>query len=187
MDALPSTGLKGRLLVATPLLGDPNFERTVVLLLEHGGEGALGIVLNRPTGYEVAEPLPDWAPWTLPPQVVFVGGPVSPSSVIALARRVDAAASPGWEPVLGAVGVLDLTGDPDAVGSLDGVRVFAGYAGWGPDQLESEIAEGAWYVVTADAGDVFSDDPLDLWRTVLARQPGDLARVALVPEDPSLN
>lgn len=184
---LGAQGLKGRLLVATPLLGDPNFERTVVLLLEHGSEGALGLVLNRPTGYEVADPLPDWAPWTLPPQVVFLGGPVSPNAVIALARVEGGAPSSAWEPVLGAVGVLDLTGDPDLVGPVAGVRVFAGYAGWGPDQLEAEIAEGAWYVVGGDAGDIFSEDPDRLWRRVLARQPGDLSRVALVPEDPSLN
>jgi len=180
--------LKGRLLVATPLLGDPNFERAVVLLLEHADEGALGLVLNRPSGLDVADPLPEWGRYALEPEVVFVGGPVSRNSVIALARlRADLPAE-RWEQVLGPVGVLDLSGDPDDVAAaVTAVRVFAGYAGWGAGQLEDEVAEGAWYVVPADPVDAFTDDPEHLWRTVLARQEGELARVAQVPEDPRLN
>lgn len=180
--------LKGRLLVATPLLGDPNFERTVVLLLEHTEEGALGVVLNRPSDLEVTEPLPEWARYTMQPEVVFVGGPVSRNAVIALARLHGDVPSGTWEPVLGPVGVLDLSGDPDDVaGAVNAVRVFAGYAGWGAEQLEVELAEGAWYVVPADPTDPFTDEPEHLWRAVLARQSGELARVALVPEDPSVN
>jgi len=180
--------LKGRLLVATPLLGDPNFERTVVLLLEHSDEGALGLVLNRPSALDVVEPLPEWVRYTLQPEVVFVGGPVSRNSVIALARLVADLPSGAWEQVIGPVGVLDLSRDPDAVAdSVTAVRVFAGYAGWGADQLEIEVADGAWYVVPADPADAFTDEPEHLWRTVLARQAGELSRVALVPEDPSLN
>jgi putative transcriptional regulator len=181
-------GFKGRLLVATPLLGDPNFERAVVLLLEHGDEGALGVVLNRPSELEVAEPLPEWRRFTGTPEVVFVGGPVSRSSVIALARLGRDLPAGAWEPVLGTLGVLDLTGDPDEVGAgVDDLRVFAGYAGWGSGQLEDEIGEGAWYVVDADPGDAFTSAPDGLWRTVLRRQGGDLAKVALVPAEPYLN
>ncbi len=180
--------LKGRLLVATPLLGDPNFERTVILLLEHGEEGALGLVLNRPSGLEVDDPLPEWARYSLEPEVVFVGGPVSRNSVIALARASGDLPSSAFEQVLGPVGVLDLTRDPDELSTAIGaVRVFAGYAGWGSEQLEDEIGEGAWYVVAAEPGDAFTDDPEHLWKAVLARQPGDLARVALVPDDLSVN
>jgi putative transcriptional regulator len=180
--------LKGRLLVATPILGDPNFDRTVILMIEHTDDGALGLVLNRPSGLEVGEPLPEWRPYTGDPDVVFIGGPVSRSSVIALARVAGDAPATSWEQVLGPVGVVDLSHDPDAMaGTLAAVRVFAGYAGWGPGQLEMEIAEGAWFVVTADPGDVFTDSPEQLWRRVLARQPGELAKVALVPEDPRLN
>jgi putative transcriptional regulator len=181
-------GLKGRLLVAAPVLGDENFDRTVVLLLEHNDEGALGVVLNRPSGLEVSDPLPEWSAYALEPEVVFIGGPVSRSSVIALARFDGDAPAAAWEQVLGSVGVVDLSHDPVLIGgSLGAVRVFAGYAGWGPGQMESEIAEGAWYVVAADPGDVFTDSPTELWRDVLARQPGDLARVALVPMNPRLN
>ena len=179
--------LKGRLLVATPILGDANFDHTVILLLEHNEDGALGLVLNRPSGLEVGEPLPEWSPYTGDPDVVFIGGPVSRSSVIALASVEGEAPAASWEQVLGPVGVVDLSHDPDAMGTVTAVRVFAGYAGWGPGQLEMEIGEGAWYVVAAEPADVFTDAPERLWRRVLARQPGELARVALVPEDPSLN
>jgi putative transcriptional regulator len=180
--------LKGRLLVATPVLGDDNFDRSVVLLLEHGEEGALGLVLNRPSALDVEDPLPAWSRYAPQPDVVFIGGPVSRSSVIALARLDGDVGALAWEQVLGPIGVVDLSRDPDAMGSaLDAVRVFAGYAGWGSGQLESEIGEGAWYVVAAEADDVFTDAPEQLWRRVLARQPGDLSRVALVPEDLSVN
>ncbi len=120
--------------------------------------------------------------------MVFVGGPVSRSSVIALARLGRDLPAGAWEPVLGTLGVLDLTGDPDEVGAgVDDLRVFAGYAGWGSGQLEDEIGEGAWYVVDADPGDAFTSAPDGLWRTVLRRQGGDLAKVALVPAEPYLN
>lgn len=179
--------LKGRLLVASPVLGDPNFERTVVLLLEHGDEGALGVVLNRPSELEIGEPLPAWHPWTGAPDVVFVGGPVSRNSVIALGRASTELPAGTWEPLVGALGLLDLSADPDDLAGLDVLRVFAGYAGWGPDQLEGEIDEGAWFVVEVDADDAFTAEPDQLWQRVLARQGGQLARVAAVPANPRLN
>jgi putative transcriptional regulator len=181
--------LKGRLLVAAPLLSDPNFDRTVVWLLEHGSDGALGVVLNRPSELPVADPLPGWAGHTGELPVVFVGGPVSVSSVIGLAEVGEAGAPAGiWESVSGPVGVLDLAADPIEVGAaITTLRCFAGYAGWSAGQLEDEIDEGAWFVVDLQAGDLFTDHPGSLWRSVLARQPNELARVALVPDDPSLN
>jgi putative transcriptional regulator len=182
--------LKAKLLVATPMLEDPNFDRTVVWLLEHGPEGALGVVLNRPSDLPVGEPLPSWVDATEPMSVVFLGGPVSTSSVIALARVTgpDAVPEGTWEPVSDTIGVLDLNADPMLVApSLTGLRCFAGYAGWGPEQLEGEIREGAWFVLDADPADLFTAAPTGLWRTVLARQPGELARLALVPDDPTLN
>src|SRR5262249_16998779 len=155
------------LLVATPALGDPNFDRTVVFILEHNEEGALGLVLNRPSPVEVNDPLPDWSSLAANPATVFVGGPVSRSSVIALARRTDAADLDDdvFTPILGRLGVVDLTSDAVLVSlSLVDVRVFAGYAGWGGGQLESEIDQGAWWVVDADTTDAMSDDPENLWR-----------------------
>jgi putative transcriptional regulator len=179
--------LKGRLLVATPNLEDPNFERTVVLVLEHGDDGALGVVLNRPSDLHLAEPLPEWARAAAHPPVVFIGGPVSPSAAVCLARA-GAPGAQGWAPLLGPVGTLDLDRDPDeAIPGLDEIRVFAGYAGWGPGQLEGEIAGGGWFVVDADAADPLSPAPEHLWATVLRRQKGTLALFAAYPPDPSLN
>ena len=181
---------KGRLLVATPSLGDPNFERTVVLMLEHSDEGALGVVLNRPSEVEVATPLPEWGRYSTHPGVVFVGGPVGQGAMIGLAQMTQAATGDGaetWSPVLGPVGVLDLGTDPDTVAGIEGLRVFYGYAGWAPDQLEGEVEEGAWFIVDAEPGDILSPDPDDLWRAVLRRQPGRLAMFANFPADPSLN
>lgn len=179
---------KGRLLVATPNLGDPNFERTVVLVLEHGDEGALGIVLNRPSELDLAEPLPGWARAAAHPPVVFIGGPVAPSAAVCLARVAAGAAAEGWQSLLGPLGTIDLESDPDrTIPGLDRIRVFAGYAGWGPGQLESEIDDGGWFVVDADASDPLSDDPDELWAAVLRRQRGSLALFADYPDDPTLN
>jgi putative transcriptional regulator len=177
---------KGRLLVATPLLGDPNFDRTVVLMIEDNDDGALGVVLNRPTPIEVLEPLPEWIRFVGHPSVVFLGGPVSRGSVLALAQ-VDAGAVDDFEPVLGSIGVLDLSLDPDTLGGIGEVRFFTGYAGWGPRQLDAEIDEAAWFVVDADPNDALTTDPDDLWSTVLRRQPPPLRRFALYPDDIAAN
>jgi putative transcriptional regulator len=177
-------------LVATPLLGDPNFERTVIFMLEDNEEGALGLVLNRPSPLDVTEPLPDWSRLVTTPSVVFVGGPVSRSSVIALAVREPAHELPedAWTQVDGTVGVLDLTADADLIGGgLAEVRVFAGYAGWGEGQLAGEIAEGAWFVVDALATDTFTNQPELLWRDVLRRQRDPLRQFANYPPDISAN
>jgi putative transcriptional regulator len=182
--------MKGRLLVATPLLTDPNFDRTVILMLEDNDEGALGLVLNRPSPLEVGEPLPDWADLSASPPVVFVGGPVSRSSVIALARCSDEreVTDETWTSVLGPIGVLDLTADAALLhAQVDDVRVFAGYAGWDATQLRGEIAEGSWFVVDAVPRDATTDDPEDLWREVLRRQPDPLRLFANYPEDISSN
>jgi putative transcriptional regulator len=168
--------LQGKLLVATPLLGDPNFERTVVLLLEHSDEGAAGVVLNRPTDMTLLGHLPGWEDHAAAPGVVFVGGPVSPNGVICLAVAS------------GEIEAVDPTVLPEDVGvTVDGVRVFAGYAGWGGGQLEGEIAEGAWFVVDADPGDAMSSRPNDLWRAVLRRQSGRVRLFANYPDDVALN
>jgi len=178
--------LKGRLLVATPNLEDPNFFRTVVLVIEHGDEGALGVVLNRPSGLEVSEPLPAWAEVAAQPPVVFVGGPVSPSSAICLGRM--AGEGHDWQPLVGSVGAVDLNVGPGEVSPRPQVvRVFAGYAGWGPRQLEAEIVSGGWFVVDAEPDDALSPAPDDLWSDVLRRQPGRLALFADYPLDPTAN
>lgn len=186
-----STGpTKGRLLVATPPLDDPNFDRSVVFVLEHHDEGAIGVVLNRPTVEHLDEPLDRWAELQAAPGSVFVGGPVETNALIALAITKPAAdADPELlAPIVGDIASADLTADPALVaGEVDGVRVFRGYAGWGPGQLEGEIEQGAWLVLDAVTSDVFTDDPDELWRTVIRRQPGRLAWLAMAPDDLSTN
>ena len=179
--------LKGLLLVANPAMGDENFDRTVVLLLEHSDEGALGLVLNRPTGTHVADPLPGWEPLAASPSVVFVGGPVSPESAICLARPRSEPFD-GWTDLVGGLGALDLTRDPDEVGhDVDELRVFAGYAGWAPGQLEAEIDGGGWFVAAPEKADALTDDPDTLWRDVVRRQRGRVQLFADYPADPSTN
>lgn len=182
----------GHLLVANPLLPDPNFDRTVVMLLAYGEEGALGVVLNRPSDTMLAAPLPRWEHLAASPAVVFVGGPVQHQAVICLARALGhpAASTPplGWSAVLPEVGTLDLDLDPDGLqASFSQVRVFAGYAGWSAGQLEAELGAGAWWILDAQADDPFCDEPDDLWKRVLRRQGGSLALVAAYPNDPMLN
>ncbi|MDE3204283.1 MAG: YqgE/AlgH family protein [Acidobacteriota bacterium] len=192
----------GRLLVANPLLPDPNFDRTVVLLLAHGEEGALGLVLNRPSQMEVGDPLPQWEHLAAEPAVLFLGGPVQHQAVICLARSDPGASRPGdptpaagteavtppgdWKEVAPGIGTVDLDQDPGRVGDAVGeVRMFAGYAGWSAGQLEGEIDAGAWWVVDAETSDAFTLDPAELWKQVLRRQPYPLAFVSWYPDDPA--
>jgi putative transcriptional regulator len=181
--------LVGHLLVATPNLRDPNFERTVVLLVAHEEGGALGVVINRPTEVAVAEVLGEWGGIASEPSVVFEGGPVQPESAICLARsRTTAGDTRGFSRVHGTIGTVDLTVDPDVMRQeLVEIRVFAGYAGWGPGQLEEEIASGSWLTFKALPSDPFTDRPDDMWSMVLRRQGGMYAAVALFPTDPTLN
>ncbi len=182
--------MTGQLLVATPTLKDPNFDRTVVLLVAHEAGGALGVVLNRATEVPVADVLGDWGALAGDPAVLFEGGPVQPESAICLARarpEVKRRLS-GFHQVDGALGTVDLSADPDRLrASVTGIRVFAGYSGWSAGQLEQEIASGSWFVFDALPGDPFIDRPDDLWAMVLRRQGDILAAVAHFPADPSLN
>jgi putative transcriptional regulator len=174
--------ISGRLLVASPMLGDPNFARTVVLMLAHNDDGALGLVLNRPSEVEVGAVLPEgWSEVAPQPQVLFVGGPVAPDSVIGLARV--AGEGEGYVPMSAGLATVDLERTPDSIGHGVSVsRIFAGHAGWGPGQLEGELMVPGWIVVDAEDGDAFTDDPDGLWRAVLGRQPGRLGWLANFPD-----
>ncbi|GGD15866.1 YqgE/AlgH family protein [Nocardioides daphniae] len=179
----------GMLLVAQPAMGDPNFSETVVLILDVDEDGALGVVLNRPSPLLVAAVFEEWRDLVGEPEVLFRGGPVGTDGALALALLRDPAEAPeGFRTVLGRLGVLDLETPVEVVEpALARVRIFAGYAGWGPGQLADEVAEGAWYVVPAEPGDVFAEDCDDLVREVLRRQPGELAWHSTRPADPDLN
>lgn len=182
--------LGGRLLVAAPQLSDPNFTRTVVFVIEHGEPGAVGVVLNRPLHVEVGEILPAWKDQAeaAAPAVIFSGGPVSPDAVIALARPATASDRGEWRALVPGVGVVDLSVTPeDQPVELAGTRLFSGYAGWGPGQLEQELDDGGWLVVDALAADAFAEEPGELWHDVLQRQGGKLAMLAAYPPTPSVN
>lgn len=181
--------LAGKLLVATPLLEDPNFHRTVVLILAHDENGAFGVVLNRPLeGVGVDEHLPQWVEHVAAPAAVFAGGPVEPSMALGIAVCSSADEEDGWTRMAGDVGVLDLTlGPEDLRAHLERMRVFSGYAGWGGGQVEGEIGQNAWFVVEAQPDDLFTDEPATLWRRVLLRQKGELKMYAFFPDDPSVN
>jgi putative transcriptional regulator len=181
--------LSGQLLLATPALLDPTFHRAVILLLDHGGEGAMGVTLNRPLEVPVDAVLPTWQPHVTEPAVLFQGGPVGLGPAGGLGPRPGERPGPtGIRRRGGSLALVDLDTEPETVvPHLSGIRVFAGYAGWEADQLEREIREGSWYVVPAEARDPFTAEPAQLWRQVLRRQPGDLSYVASFPEDPALN
>lgn len=179
----------GMLLVAAPTLRDPNFADSVVLLLDIDADGALGVVLNRPSPILVADVLEGWSDVVAEPEVLFRGGPVGPEDALAIGRLRDSGDVPvGFRASFGRVGLMDLDTPVELVdGSLDGLRIFAGYAGWGAAQLVDEIEEGSWYVVPAAEDDVFRFDATDLRRDVLRRQPGERAWTSTRPVDPELN
>jgi putative transcriptional regulator len=171
--------LRGKLLIASPSLYD-YFRRAVVLVIEHSHEGAMGVILNRPSDSTVAEVVPDLAGLASDDEIVRVGGPVAERSVVALGDFAD----PGeaGTPVFGPVGVLDPDGPAS---SLRQLRVFAGYAGWSPGQLDDELEQEAWIVAPAEPGDPFYDG--DLWPVALERKGGGFTLLATMPADPSLN
>lgn len=184
----------GRLLVALPALDDPNFERAVVLVLEHDDDGALGLVLNRPTTTPIDEVLQGWSALAAKPANLYGGGPVEPSAVVGLAvARPRAGAGPGATgaagvAITGRIRTVDPTGDPGLLaGEVERARIFAGYAGWAPGQLEAELAQDAWLVVDARSDDVVSEEPEELWHTVMGRQEGSAKLMATFPDDPRLN
>lgn len=178
---------KGRLLVASPSLVDENFNRAVVLVLEHNEEGSLGLVLNRPSGLAATEALPERISSLLPEgEEIYKGGPVQREAVIVLADFVDAekAASIAFD----TVGIVDPDGALEDLSlHVRTARAFGGYAGWGAGQLEREIEEDAWIDAVGQVEDVFTAEPTELWSRVLERKGGTYRLVARMPDDPSLN
>jgi putative transcriptional regulator len=177
--------LRGHLLIAGPSLVDPNFWRTVVLVGEHSEEGALGVVLNRASDAAVDETVPELMILADGLGHVHVGGPVQPSAIVVLADFLEPERAASL--VLDSVGFLPAEVDPTTLGELKRARVFAGYAGWGPGQLDGELEEGSWIVEPALPEDVFTSDPDALWSDVLRRKGGPFGVLALMPPDPSLN
>ena len=177
--------LRGQLLIAGPSLVDPNFWRTVVLVGEHSEEGALGVVLNRASDAAVDETVPELTILGDDLGQVHVGGPVQPSAIVVLADFFEPERAASL--VLDSVGFLPAEVDPTTLGELKRARVFAGYAGWGPGQLDDELEEGSWIVEPALPEDVFTSEPSTLWSDVLRRKGGPFGVLALMPPDPSSN
>ncbi len=180
----------GQLLVASPSLADPNFARSVVLVLDHDDDGALGVTLDRPSELAVADVLPGWAEVVSAPAQLFAGGPVSTGSALGVARlAAETENAPlGWRRVFGDTGLLDLDTPVEVLsGALDGLRIFAGYSGWAAGQLEAEVEEGSWLVLPARPGDLVTSVPEELWAEVLRRQRGRTALLATFPTDPMQN
>jgi putative transcriptional regulator len=178
--------LRGQLLIASPALFDPNFRRAVVLVTEHTEEGAMGLVLSRPTEAAVVDAVPPLEDLVEPGACVYVGGPVQPTAVVVLAEFDDVEESAAL--VVGDVGFVRADVEPGALpASTRRARVFAGYAGWGAGQLEEELEQESWILEPALPDDVFAPDTDDLWSSVLRRKGGQFAVVALMPPDPSLN
>jgi len=177
---------RGRLLVASPSLVDPNFRRSVVLMLEHSAEGALGLVLNRPTPLVAREALPGHLADVMPPgERVHQGGPVQPEAVIVLADFEDTTLAATV--AFAEVGIVDPEADASRLdGGVRAIRAFGGYAGWAGGQLEQEVAEEAWIDAAPAAADVFTDDHEGLWSRVLERKGGAWRLLARMPEDPNL-
>lgn len=165
--------------MATPHLIDPNFHRSVVLILEHNEDGALGLILNRATTEMAETYLPAWDGFLVPPGVVHFGGPVDPEVAIGLGRAVD-----GTQVATSGFALVDLTADPDP--ESPHVKVYAGYSGWTAGQLEAELQGGSWFVVDAAPDDPFGE-PEGLWAKVLRRQGGALSMIGLFPDDPRMN
>jgi putative transcriptional regulator len=178
---------RGRHLVASPALNDPNFSFAVVYMLEHSDEGALGLVLSRPSELPAQEMFDRWVEHAAAPAMMFRGGPVALSSVIALGVAADGGPSGAFNPISDGIGTVDLDRDPGDLVALQGVRLFAGYASWAPGQLDAELVDDAWIVVDAIESDVLHPQPDELWWAVLGRQRGELRLLANYPEEPWTN
>jgi len=177
--------LTGHLLLSNATLFDPNFRRTVVLIGHHDEEGAVGVVLNRPLDVTVDEAVPPLAALVQPGDLVYQGGPVQPEAAVVVADFEDPTRAGVL--ALGSIGFLPEEADPDDLGTIRRARVFAGYSGWGPGQLEEELGEDAWLVTPALPQDVFDEEPEQLWERVVARLGPAYAMMRTMPIDPSAN
>jgi putative transcriptional regulator len=178
--------LSGQLLLASPTLMDPNFKRAVVLIGVHSEEGAMGVVLNRPSEVTVGEAVPALEQVVQEQEPVYVGGPVQPSSIVFLAEFLDP--TPAGLLVLGRIGFPAPDADIDELTEATARRrVFAGYAGWSEGQLDAEVDQGDWIAHIAVPDDVFTEVPDELWSSVLTRKGGSYSLLASMPLDPSVN
>ena len=152
-------------------------------MLQHTEDGAIGVVINRPTDEEYVPGLDPWLHELSHPQVVFSGGPVQTNTLIAIAALTLSGDAEGLAPLDHGLATVDLSLLPEAFAeTLQQLRVFRGYSGWGAGQLDDELSEGSWLVMPYGPGDVFSTNPHGLWRNVLRRTGGRKALLADAPD-----
>src|SRR3954452_9134820 len=176
--------LRGKLLVSSPSLVDPNFRKTVVLVAHHDDDGAMGLVLSHPSEVAAVDAVPVLGGLPGAEDPVFVGGPVQPEAFMVLAEFDDVGQAAA--PIMGGLGFMPADAEPDEL-AIRRLRLFAGYSGWGEGQLEDELEADSWIVVDAQADDAFADDPDELWRSVLQRKGGAYSIMENMPFDPGLN
>ena len=192
-----ATSTTGKILVATPAIGDGIFDQAVILMLHHDSDGALGVIINQPSDLDASELLPRWADLAADPPSIFGGGPVEQNGFIGIGHRItDQPIDPEQSETVGVAAIdgtdqlatIDLEGDPAlAAAHVDRLRIFRGYAGWGSLQLDGELKAGAWFTIDAEPDDVWSSEPKALYEKVLRRQRGELRWYANAPLDPSVN
>ena len=185
---MPHVSTAGKLLIATPAIGAGGFEQSVIYMLHHDAEGAVGVIINQPTQLAVAELLPRWADLTVEPRCVFTGGPVETDGFIGVGRALGEQPESVTRVEGSDVVTVDLESDPALTGAhIDRLRLFRGYAGWGAHQLDTELTGGAWFVVASLVDDMWTDEPDSLYEQVLLRQSGDIRWFANAPLDPTQN
>jgi putative transcriptional regulator len=177
---------KGKLLIATPMLVDPNFRQTIVLLCEHGPDGSLGLVVNRPTDVEVSTLVHDFPDLANSGQV-YSGGPVGQNAMLVLCRGNEPSEERGILEDVFLAKDLEMLKFPEYLGPEGKIRCYLGYAGWAPGQLEAEVNAGAWHLIPGDPELIFDANPATLWQEMMARIGGECAIYANMPPDPSVN
>ena len=177
---------RGKLLLATPELLDSHFFRTVILVLEHSNEGAIGVVLNRQSDLYSADILPKWDQSLDRFSLLHWGGPVQEESLLALGLKNESPRDISSEEI-GRIQVINLNPEILDMHSIVEARLYSGYAGWSAGQLNAEISAGGWIVADVADTDPFCENPTDLWATVLGRQNGFLSKLSQYPDDPRMN
>ncbi len=185
--------LRGHYLIAGKQLRDTNFYKTVVLIIEHSDDGAMGLVVNRPSSIRVSHALSEHFSYPETDEVVFLGGPVEPSALFVLhnAGDLDEKESCVLPDVFvgGSAEAFSRVVQAAAAGTREGleIRVFSGCAGWGPGQLESELSRGDWYILPADSDSLYDSDPYEIWDEQMSRLTQKNRILPSGPSDPEWN
>lgn len=181
----------GMLLVSAPDMASAEFNRSVVLIIEHSPATTFGVNIASRSDLAVANVLPEWVDLTAKPQALYIGGPLSQQAVVGLGVTkpgVDVNDSTRFNKLANRLVHVDLRTPPEDVkDELEGMRFFAGYAEWSPGQLNEEIEQGDWFVAPALPSDIIAPGRVDVWGDVMRRQPMPLPLYSTFPADPTDN